>query len=163
MARALGEIGEIVGNLGMWTAYHPHLDTFIQTRAELDQLMASLDTNLAGLCVDPAHLVLTHSDPVMIVRDYADAVRYVHYKDTAVPEGAVGGERYAAFCELGAGEVDLAGLTEELLRIDYDGLVIIELDRSNKGAEESVEESVAYVHDVLGLQLTAAPVSVVER
>ena len=153
-AAALEAIGSAVGELGMWTAYHPHLDTFVQTRGELDQVMDRLDTNRCGLCVDPAHLVISGSDPVAVVHDYGDAVRYVHYKDTRVPEGAVGGERYAAFCELGAGAVDLRGLTGELLRQGYDGLVIIELDVSAKTAESSAEESIAYVRDELGLELT---------
>jgi inosose dehydratase len=153
-ARALGAVGELVCELGMWTAYHPHLDTFVETRGQLDRLMDELDTGLCGLCIDPAHLVLTGSDPVAIVRDYADAVRYVHYKDTRLPADPSPPARYAAFCELGAGEVDLVGLTEQLLAIEYGGLVIIELDRSSKGAEESVRESIAYVQDVLGLQLS---------
>lgn len=160
MARALGELGELVGQLGMWTAYHPHLDTFVETRAQLDQLMEHLDTTACGLCVDPAHLVLTGSDPVAIARDYAEALRYVHYKDATVAPGVVGGARYAAFCELGAGSVDLVGLTDELLDSGYAGLVIIELDRSSKGAEESVRESITYVHDVLGLELTPASAGV---
>jgi inosose dehydratase len=161
-ARALGAIGEFVAELGMWTAYHPHLDTFIETRAELDQLMAQLDTTACGLCIDPAHLVLTGSDPVMIVRDYADSVRYVHYKDAKRPQDTSPPARYAAFCELGAGEVDLVGLTQELLATEYAGLVIIELDRSSKGAEESVQESIAYVRDVLGLELAPQELGVVE-
>jgi inosose dehydratase len=161
-ARALGEIGELVGELGMWTAYHPHLDTFVETREQLDLLMEELNTDAAGLCVDPAHLVLTGSDPVAIARDYAAVLRYVHYKDATVPPGAVGGERYAAFCELGAGAVDLVGLTDVLLDTGYSGLVIIELDRSSKGAEESVQESIKYVQEVLGLQLTPEPAGVTE-
>jgi inosose dehydratase len=153
-ATALGEIGVAVQEMGMWTAYHPHLDTFEQTREELDQVMERLDTERCGLCVDPAHLVLAGSDPVAIVRDYGAAVRYVHYKDTRRPEGAEGAERYAAFCELGAGEVDLKGLTTELLRMGYAGLVIIELDVSAKTAETSAQESIAFVRDELHLELT---------
>jgi inosose dehydratase len=152
-ARALGEIGSIVGEMGMWTAYHPHLDTFVQTRDELDQVMERLNTERCGLCIDPAHLVLAGSDPVAIARDYGSTVRYVHYKDTRVPEGAVGAERYAAFCELGAGVVDIKGLTGELLRQGYDGLVIIELDVSAKTAEASAQESIAFVRDELQLEL----------
>ncbi len=164
LARALAEVGVLVGELGLWTAYHPHLDTFVQNREELDRLMERLDTSACGLCIDPAHLVQTGADPVAIVREYADAVRYVHFKDTRAPLGAFGTERYAAFCELGAGEVDLAGLASELLRAQYDGLVIIELDVSEKGAAESTHESIAYVRDVLGLELSPeSPVGSVGR
>jgi inosose dehydratase len=153
LARSLAEIGAIAGELGMWTAYHPHLDTAVQTRDELDLLMDRLDTSACGLCIDPAHLVLAGSDPVAVVRDYGSAIRYVHYKDTYLPEGAVDGARYAAFCELGAGAVDLVGMTDQLIGQGYDGLAIIELDVSAKTAQESALESVAFVRDTLGLEL----------
>jgi inosose dehydratase len=40
-----------------------------------------------------------------------------------------------------------------LLKTGYDGLVIIELDASEKSAEESCRESVDYVTKELGLTL----------
>ncbi len=138
------------------TAYHPHLDTLVETREQLDEVMARLDTSKCGLCIDPAHLIQAGSDPVAAVRDYGEAIRYMHFKDTYAPQGAVGPARYAAFCELGAGAVDLPAITAELLRQGYDGLAIIELDRSEKTAEESARESVAYIRDTLGLELTPA-------
>lgn len=153
---ALEEIGAIAAELGLWTAYHPHLDCFVETREQLDRVMDRLDTGRCGLCVDPAHLQSAGADPVAVVRDYGSALRYMHFKDTRVAPGATGATRYAAFCELGAGDVDLRGLTGELLRQGYDGLVIIELDVSAMTAEESARESVAYVRDDLGLELTPA-------
>jgi inosose dehydratase len=152
--RSLEEIGELAAALGVVAAYHPHLDCFVETREQLDEVMARLDTARCGLCVDPAHLVTTGADPVAIVRDYGEALRYVHLKDTTAPAGAVGPARYAAFCELGAGVVDLPGMTGELLRQGYDGLAIIELDVSAKTAEQSARESVAFVREQLGLELT---------
>ena len=150
---ALEEVGDLAAALGVTAAYHPHLDTFVENREQLDRVMDRLDTSRCGLCVDPAHFAAVGSDPVAVVRDYGDAVRYVHLKDTTAPAGAAGPARYAAFCELGAGVVDLPGLSRELLRQRYDGLAIVELDVSAKGAERSARESVAYVRDVLGLQL----------
>jgi inosose dehydratase len=134
LARSLAEIGAIAGE-------------------QLDLLMDHLDTSACGLCIDPAHLVLAGSDPVAVVRDYGSAIRYVHYKDTYLPEGAVDGARYAAFCELGAGAVDLVGMTDQLLGQGYDGLAIIELDVSAKTAQESALESVAFVRDTRGVEL----------
>jgi inosose dehydratase len=154
--RSLEEVGELAGALGVVTCYHPHLDCFVETREQLDEVMARLDTARCGLCVDPAHLVTAGADPVAIIRDHGEALRYVHLKDTTAPAGAVGPARYAAFCELGAGVVDLPGMTAELLRQDYDGLAIIELDVSAKTAEQSARESIAFVREQLGLELTPA-------
>jgi inosose dehydratase len=47
-------------------------------------------------------------------------------------------------------------MTDELLRQGYNGLAIIELDISAKGAEESARQSIAFVRDELGLALNPA-------
>lgn len=151
--RALEDIGRRTKDLGIETVYHPHLDTFIERRDQLDRMMDELDTRVAGLCIDPAHLAQTNSDPVDALRTYMAAVRYVHLKDTRVDPALRGIDRYKAFCELGAGVVDLPALVDVLLAADYDGLAIIELDMSEKPAEQSTIESIAYVRDTLGLVL----------
>lgn len=155
-ARALEDIGQRTADLGIATVYHPHLDTFIERRDQLDRMMDEVDTSLVGLCIDPAHLAHTNSDPVDALRTYISAVRYMHLKDTRVDPALKGYDRYAAFCELGAGVVDLEGIVDVLLDADYDGLAIIELDASQKTAEQSTIESIGYVRDTLGLALTPA-------
>jgi inosose dehydratase len=153
---ALEEVGVLASALGIGIAYHPHLDCFVETRDQLDRVMDRLDVSKCGLCVDPAHLAASGADPVAVIRDYGNALRYVHLKDTTAPPGALGPARYAAFCELGAGVVDFRGIAAELLRQGYDGLAIIELDISAKGAEQSARESVAFIRDELGLDLQPA-------
>ncbi|RUU69692.1 sugar phosphate isomerase/epimerase, partial [Mesorhizobium sp. M2C.T.Ca.TU.009.01.2.1] len=119
-----------------------------------DRMMDELDTAHDGLCIDPAHLAQTNSDPVDAVRTYISAVRYMHFKDTHVDPALQGYDRYAAFCELGAGVVDLPALVDVLLDAAYDGLAIVELDASKKTAEQSAIESIAYLRGTLGLELT---------
>ena len=52
-----------------------------------------------------------------------------------------------------ADNTDGPALVDVLLAADYDGLAIIELDMSEKPAEQSTIESIAYVRDTLGLVL----------
>ena len=153
---ALEDIGRRTRDLGIASVYHPHLDTFIERRDQLDRFMDLVDTDLVGLCIDPAHLAHTNSDPVDALRTYIGAVRYMHLKDTHVDPALRGADRYAAFCELGAGVVDLPALVDVLLEARYDGLAIVELDASKKTAEASAIESIAYLRDTLGLELTPA-------
>lgn len=148
-ARALEEIGRHTLDMGIHTVYHPHLDTFIETREQLDRLMDVLDTSVAGLCIDPAHLAQTESDPVDVLKTYISAVRYMHLKDTKLDKSLKGIARYEAFCELGAGVVDLPNLVKVLLDSDYDGLAIVELDASQKTAEQSALESIEYLKNTL--------------
>lgn len=153
-ARSLEDIGRRTKDLGIDTVYHPHLDTFVENREQLDRLMDVLDTSVAGLCIDPAHLAQTYSDPVDAVRTYISAIRYMHLKDTKVDPALKGYDRYAAFCELGAGVVDLKGIVKVLLDEEYAGLAIVELDASQKTAEQSTLESIDYLKNTLGLVLT---------
>ncbi|XID90775.1 sugar phosphate isomerase/epimerase family protein [Paenibacillaceae bacterium WGS1546] len=153
-ADRLEQIGSYAAQLGIRTVYHPHMDCFIETREQLDRLMDILDTSLVGLCVDPAHLLLCGSDPVDLLRTYLPQVGHVHFKDCrGDPAKLQGADRYRSFCELGEGRVDLAGMTEVLLQGGYDKLVILELDATDKPADESCRDNVRYVTEKLGLQL----------
>jgi len=154
--RRIEEIGRRAQDMGITLVYHPHLDNFIEGSPQLDRVMNELDTDLVGLCIDPAHVVHVGSDPVAITRKYASAIRYMHFKDTRVGSEIKGSARYGAFCELGAGVVDLAGLVDVLLDVGYDGIAIIELDASQKTAEQSALESIDYVVNRLGLALNPA-------
>jgi inosose dehydratase len=152
---ALAEAGKALGELGIRLAYHPHMDTFVETGDQLAVVMDHLDTDAVGLCIDPAHLQVLGSDPVLAVRDYGEHLAYMHLKDSlTAPEGATPPERYASFRALGAGDVDFPGLVDALIDIGYDGLAIVELDVS-EDAEASCRESVAYLRR-LGLELTPA-------
>lgn len=155
-ANALEELGAFSNKLGIRTVYHPHLDCFIETREQLDRFMAIVDTDLVGLCIDPAHLVIKDADPVDIMRVYMEHIDYIHFKDAKDFEGLEGYARYLSFCELGAGVVDFPAMVEIMLESDYDGLALIELDASHKTAEESCLESIDYVVKDLGLQLNIA-------
>ncbi len=153
---ALTRVGQIAADQGLMLVYHPHIDTFVETRGQLDRMMDVVDTDLVGLCVDTAHLQQTHSDPVAVLRDYLSVVRYVHLKDTLDADRLSGRARYEAFCELGAGLVDFRSVTEVLLAGEFDGPVILELDMTaRKTAEQSCLDSIAYFTGELGLLLTA--------
>jgi inosose dehydratase len=154
-AGRLHEIGRFSADFGIRTVYHPHLDTFVETREQLDRLMDVLDTRLVGLCVDPAHFYVKLSDPVDVFKTYASAIDYVHLKDCTGDESTLTGyDRYLAFARLGAGSIDLHGIVAALLDAEYDGLVIVELDYSEQ-PDEDCRLTAAYIRDELGLRLTA--------
>jgi inosose dehydratase len=153
-AGRLQEIGRYTAGLGIRTVYHPHLDTFIETREQLDRLMDVLDTSVVGLCIDPAHLQEKLSDPVDIFKTYASVINYVHLKDCTGDETTLSGfDRYLAFSPLGSGIIDLRGIINALLDADYDGLIIVEQDISEQ-PDEDCRRSAAYIRDELGLKLT---------
>lgn len=154
LARGLAEIGAYTRRLGIQTVFHPHIDCFIETREQLDQLMGVLDTKVVGLCIDPTHFTLHGDDPVDVVRTYIDHIHYVHLKDVKGDVRQLKGyDRYLAFCELGTGQIDLVSMVEVLLEHEWDGLAIVELDYSDT-PDESCARNARFLTDKLGLQLT---------
>ncbi|MCG8352529.1 MAG: TIM barrel protein [Chloroflexales bacterium] len=122
---------------GLRTVFHPHCATWIEAPHEVARLMEMTDPDLVGLCLDTGHCQFGGGDPVSAVRQYADRIWHVHFKDCephiatqARKEGweynvAVG---QGLFCELGQGDVDFAVVLNELDLIKYDGWVVIEQD-----------------------------------
>jgi|SRR5581483_2204105 len=152
-ASKLHTIGGFTASCGIRTVYHPHLDTFVETREQLDRLMDELDTNLVGLCIDPAHFHVKRDDPVDIFRTYASVIDYVHLKNCTGDESTLSGyDRYLAFSDLGTGSIDVAGIISVLLDADYGGIVTVELDYSET-PDESCARSAEYIRDALGLEL----------
>jgi inosose dehydratase len=153
LAERLQAVGAVTAAAGIRTVYHPHIDTFIETREQLDRLMEVLDTSLVGLCIDPAHFHLKRDDPVDVFRTYAPVIDYVHLKDCRGDESTLSGyDRYLAFCELGQGTIDLAGIVEVLVGAGYSGVVTIEQDYSDT-PDESCARNAAFIRDSLGLEL----------
>jgi inosose dehydratase len=152
-AHSLEEIGAYTLRLGIRTVYHPHLDTFIQTREELDHLISVLNTDLVGICLDPAHFAVNGDDPVDIARAYIDQIDYFHFKDVKGDvKDLTGYDRYLAFAELGAGGIDLPAMTEIMLQNEFDGLAIVEIDYA-EDPDASCHRSAEYITEVLGLKL----------
>ena len=82
-----------------------------------------LELTDVGLLLDTGHLALGGGDPVQALRDWRGRIDHVHVKDYSarvlrgVLEDRAGMEeawRRGVFCELGAGDVDLAAFFAEL-------------------------------------------------
>ncbi len=119
------------------TAFHPHCGGYVETPAEIDQLMRRTDPALLGLCLDTGHIVFGGGNPLDVLDRYAPRVWHVHFKDCdrAVAEevrrdGLEYGDavRRRLFCELGFGQVDFPRVVQALQRHGYDGWIVIEQD-----------------------------------
>lgn len=152
VADRVNRAGEICQTLGVEATFHPHAGTWIETRAEIDQLMRLTDPALVSLCFDVGHALVGGMDPLATLRDHAERVRYVHVKDVdATVLAELKRERYGfeesvrrfVFTELSRGLLDLKGLRKTLDAIGYSGWLMVEQDTSSLAPEKAAAISSA--------------------
>jgi inosose dehydratase len=122
---------------GLRTVFHHHGGGYVETPAEVAQLMGRTDPGLLGLCLDTGHWTRGGGDALAALREYGDRVWHVHFKD-ASPEvsrrsDAEGWDyhqtvRHGVFCELGRGSVDFPAILETLRGRGYEGWIVVEQD-----------------------------------
>jgi inosose dehydratase len=122
---------------GLRTVFHEHCGGYVETEAEIDELMARTDPTLLRLCLDTGHIVYGGGDPLKVLERHAHRVWHVHFKDCdpavattarATNLGYLSAVRSRLFCELGAGGVDFRQVVEALKRHAYDGWIVVEQD-----------------------------------
>ncbi|MFC7440294.1 myo-inosose-2 dehydratase [Laceyella putida] len=125
---------------GMRLVYHFHAGTVVETREEIDRLMARTDPDLVHLLYDTGHALYGGYDPLELLKKYEDRIKYVHLKDvrrdvlervrqenidfrTAVVRGlfTVPGDE--------EGCIDFEPIFKELIEKGYDGWWIVEAEQ----------------------------------
>jgi inosose dehydratase len=125
---ALTRSADRVRTLGFGPTFHHHMNTRVQTPAEIEALLEQSDV---GLLLDTGHLAAAGGDPLQGLRDWRDRIDHVHLKDARLDllRGAADWDeawRSGVFCELGAGDVDLDAFLAELE--GYSGWLVVEQD-----------------------------------
>ncbi len=122
---------------GLRTVFHHHCGGFVETPEEVDKLMSLTDPDLIGLCLDTGHYQFGGGDPLAAVKQYADRIWHVHFKDfnpeIAARSSAQGWDYFESvlqgvFCELGQGEVDFPAILTELKKNGYKEWIVVEQD-----------------------------------
>jgi len=142
---------------GVRAVIHPHAGGYIEFADEIDQIVADIPHEVAGLCLDTGHLYYSGMDPVVWLKKHADRLDYVHFKDIdATVYQQVLGEHIAFFaacargvmCPIGKGVIDYAGIRKVLTEIGYQGYITIEQERDPRNAGSSlrdVAESLTFI------------------
>jgi inosose dehydratase len=151
LCEALNEIGRRIADFGVKQVYHNHAWTVMETRLEVDILCAYTDPRYLSMGFDTGHLYLGWADPVEMVREYGARGAYLHFKDARgrADQWPLMGKDEGVWCELGAGEVDLAGIVRELDRINWQGWLSYEQDKTTKTPRESAIESLAFAKNLV--------------
>ena len=123
----------------MVLAYHHHMGTVVQTRAEIDALMAAAGP-ATRLLLDTGHALLAGADPAALARAHMGRVAHIHAKDVRPAVAAqvweerlsfLAAVRRGVFTVPGdpAGAVDFAPVLRAAAGHGYDGWLVIEAEQ----------------------------------
>ena len=134
---------------GVRAVIHPHAGGYIEFADEIQQVIADIPYETAGLCLDTGHLYYSGMDPVQWLRDNAGRLDYIHFKDIDQRIfDQVMGERIRFFdacakgvmCPIGKGIIDYPAIRRLLEDIGYQGYITVEQERDPRNAGGSLRD-----------------------
>ena len=128
---------EVKTRTGLHTVFHHHCAGYVETPAEIDNLLSLTDPSLVGLVLDMGHYMFGGGNPLEALKKHRDRIWHVHFKDCH-PEVAEKSRKEGwdyfksvangVFCELGKGAVDFKAIVKELQVQNYSGWIVVEQD-----------------------------------
>ena len=134
-ANKLGKI--MKDDYGLQMVLHPHGDSHIETREDIDRIFQATDPEYVGFCLDTGHIVYGMADNLDLIKDYPERISYVHIKamdpklvTQAHDEDWPFVKAVHAGCSVAPpeGEPDMPTLIEALADLDKELYVICEQD-----------------------------------
>ncbi|MTJ47827.1 TIM barrel protein, partial [Dolichospermum sp. UHCC 0259] len=169
----LNSLGDQAFANGMILSYHPHVGTGVETRADIDRLMAGTKDHNVNLLLDTGHLYysgVTQDGILDLISTYGSRIKHVHLKnirqnilDEAKQKqlSFLSAIRSGVFTVPGDknGIIDFKTILNKLAEVKYQGWLMVEAeqDPSNtkiKPLREPLEYALlarGYLHKVTGL------------
>ncbi len=146
-ASALATLCAYTREHGVMPLLHNHEHEFADGGRIFSHLMASLDANTLGLCLDINWAMWAGADGLKLLQDYYSRLRVLHIRDT------VGSDHCVEV--MGEGDADLAALLGVLRERDYPHWVIYEWSTPEPATSRSTAElapaNYAYLARALGI------------
>jgi inosose dehydratase len=157
----LDRLERLAAERGVVATIHPHVGTMIESREDVDRLLAG---SSIGLCLDTGHLLIGGTNPVDLALRHAARISHVHLKDVRLKlaEGVQRGElsytdavARGMYTPLGDGDIDIATIVTSLEQAGYSGYYVLEQDTILKeepelgeGPLDAVRRSVQFITSV---------------
>ena len=148
---------------GVRLAYHHHMGAYVETPADVDQLMALTGPEV-GLLFDTGHITFAGGDALAVLNKHIDRICHVHCKDVrpnvvklarnghwSFLQAVING----AFSVPGDGSIDFPAILTRLYLHGYEGWLVVEAEQ-----DPAVAPSYAYAkmgHDYLANLVDAIP------
>lgn len=139
----LNEAGRAFRQEGILLHYHHHdfeFEAVDGQKTGMDLLLEGLDPDAVDLCVDIAWVTKGGSDPAVYLTQHQDRISYLHFKDFNAD----------GWCELGRGQVDIAGVMQVLPDLPNIRWVMVEQDTTQIDPRESIAISRRYLRETFG-------------
>ena len=146
----VNECGKMMQDMGLTLCYHPHTGTPVETKEEIMDFFQHIDPKYVAFAPDIGQIQKGGADPLAIMKTFEPLLKHIHFKDfsgklefDASEQEAKEGETYFNFddkgkeidltgyvnyCVLGDGVVDLKGILDYLVSINFKDHVMVELD-----------------------------------
>lgn len=154
----LAALDEIVGELGLEHALHPHVGTLVETAADVERVAEESEVRW---CLDTGHLAIVGVDPLHLATEANGRIAHVHLKDVdlsvaaEVRSGAVSlreGTQQGLFRPLGHGDIAVGEVVAALEGSGYGGWYVLEQDvvltapvPAGESPTQGVEASIEYL------------------
>lgn len=138
LCEGLNALGEAADKYGLKLVYHHHMGTGVQTKAEVDRLMAGTDSKLVHLLYDTGHIYVSDGDYLSLLEAHIKRIAHVHFKDVRPEilekcraEGKSFLQSFLAgmFTVPGDGLIDFAEVYSFLMHSGYQGWIVIEAEQ----------------------------------
>jgi len=126
--------GDFVKNRGLVPALHPHVDCYIETEKQIEDVLENTDI---PLCFDTGHHAYSGGDPAAFYMKHHGRIPFLHIKECDMKiAGRARGEKWpfakavaeGAMCEPGSGDINFKELFDFMKQQKYDGWVVVEQD-----------------------------------
>jgi inosose dehydratase len=162
MFKMFSEIDKICQDNGLQNVLHPHLQTTVETKEDVDRVLNGCDVKW---CLDTGHMAIGGVDVVEFAKQAHQRVGHVHLKDVnlsksksvlARQESIMSGVQKGLFTPLGQGDVPIADVIRTLESKGYQGWYVIEQDcaitgsvpEEGKGPVEMISQSMEYLRSL---------------
>ncbi len=153
LVTGLHSIGRIAHDYNIQLVYHYHAGTGVFTAKELAVLMQHTSPQLLSLLLDTGHAAFAGIDPLELIQQYGQRIRYVHLKDvreavlSEVKEknwSFMDAVRAGVFTVPGDGMINFAPILQALNKLNYQGWMIVEAEQDPQKAPPLVYARKAY-------------------
>ena len=157
------QLGKVVAEqFDVRLAFHPHVDTHVDTQVFIDKFLDDTDPEFVSLCLDTGHVEYCSGDNRDIVGRHPDRISYIHLKQVNPRVAAQAREERVGFYEAvqrGAmvepplGAPAMKPLLDDLAALNRDVRLIIEQDMypAPKGSAKAIADRTRDYFATLGL------------